>query len=123
MEVIQNHKFETSLVSAVSPIPRTSWLGMLARFLGPGATQAELWLQLLPAVIAAIAAPVYALNLSHSWTKLQIGFIALLGFHCVGGILTNATATAKRCYHRSGQGWQQDLVFVGLHGFQIVLVA
>ncbi|MEO1428515.1 MAG: hypothetical protein AAFV71_05490 [Cyanobacteria bacterium J06633_8] len=49
--------------------------------------------------------------------------IVLLGFDCVGGVLTNATASAKRWYHRSGQGWQQHIVFVGLHTIHISLVA
>ena len=105
------------------PVPRSGWLGMVDRFIGPGATQAELWLQLLPAAIAAIAAPLYALHLPSSWTPLQLGLIAVLGLDCVGGVLTNATATAKRWYHRPGQGWQQHLTFVGIHTIHIGLVA
>jgi len=96
---------------------------MLDRFIGPGSTQAEVWLQLLPAVAAAIAAPLYALTLSHPWTPLQLGLIALLGLDCVGGVLTNATGAAKRWYHRSGQGWQHHLAFTSLHVVHIGLVA
>jgi len=103
--------------------PRSGWVGMIDRFIGPGATPAELWLQFLPAVIAAIAAPVYALTLSNSWTGLQLGLIALLGFDCAGGIITNATASAKRWYHRSGQGWKQHMIFVASHTIHIGLVA
>ncbi|MEO0685235.1 MAG: hypothetical protein AAFY76_09370, partial [Cyanobacteria bacterium J06649_11] len=55
--------------------PRSGWVGMIDRFIGPGATPAELWLQFLPAVIAAIVAPAYALTLSNSWTGLQLGLI------------------------------------------------
>ncbi|MBC6454189.1 MAG: hypothetical protein GDA43_14140 [Hormoscilla sp. SP5CHS1] len=106
-----------------APTPRSGWVGMLDRFIGPGATQAELWIQLLPAVMAAIAAPLYALTLSDSWTMLQLGTIAFLGLDCVGGILTNATATAKRWYHRPGQGWQQHFTFVCLHVIHIFVVA
>lgn len=104
-------------------VPRSGWMGMIDRFIGPGATPAELWLQFLPAVIAAIAAPIYALTLSHSWTGLQFGLIALLGFDCVGGIITNATTSAKRWYHRSGQGWKQHMFFVASHTIHISFVA
>lgn len=106
-----------------SPSPRSGWAGMLDRLIGPGATRAELVLQLLPAIVAAIVAPFYALSLSHSWTNLQLGIIAFLGLDCVGGTLTNATATAKRWYHRPGQGWQQHLSFVSFHIVHIFVVA
>ncbi|MEO1210840.1 MAG: hypothetical protein AAFX78_14990 [Cyanobacteria bacterium J06638_20] len=105
------------------PVPRTGALGMLDRFIGPGATTAELWLQFLPAVIAAIAAPLYAFALPQDWTPLQLGLIALLGLDCIGGVLTNATTTAKRWYHRPGQGWRQHLAFVSIHVIHIGLVA
>jgi len=123
MQVIQRSNVDTCWSNEALPMPRSGWAGMVDRLFGPGATQAELWLQMLPAIIAAIAAPVYALTLSHSWTPLQMGLIALLGLDCVGGVLTNATATAKRWYHRPGQGWRQHLAFVGLHTVQISLVA
>lgn len=103
--------------------PRPGWLGLIDRFIGPGATPAEMWLQFVPAVIAAIAAPLYALTLPHDWTPLQLGLIAVLGFDCIGGVLTNATTTAKRWYHRPGQGWRQHLAFVSLHIVHIGLVA
>lgn len=105
------------------PVPRPGGLGMLDRFIGPGATTAEMWLQFLPAIIAAIAAPLYALTLPHAWTPLQLGLIAILGLDCIGGVLTNATATAKRWYHRPGQGWRQHLTFVSIHIIHIGLVA
>lgn len=123
MQTTQQQNPENFWVSETCPAPRSGWIGIVDRLIGPGATEAELWLQLLPAVIAAIAAPLYALTLSHPWTPLQLGLIALLGFDCVGGILTNATATAKRWYHRPGQGWQQHLVFVSFHTVHISLVA
>lgn len=103
--------------------PRLGWAGMWDRFIGPGATRAEWLLELIPSVIAAIAAPLYALTLSYAWTPLQLVLIALLGFDIMGGIITNATATAKRWYHRPGQGWRQHLAFVSLHIFHIALVA
>lgn len=91
--------------------------------IGPGATPAEVGLQLVPSVIAAIAAPLYALTLPIQWTPWQLGLIGILGFDLVGGILTNATAAAKRWYHRPGQGWRQHMAFVCVHLFHIGLVA
>ncbi|WP_256995531.1 hypothetical protein [Halomicronema hongdechloris] len=90
---------------------------------GPKATKAELWLQLGPAIAAAIIAPLYARSLPVEWTPLQLGLIAFLGLDMVGGVLTNATATAKRWYHRPGQGWRQHFAFVCLHLVHILLVA
>ncbi len=105
------------------PVPRKGWKGQLDRFVGPGATPAEMVLQLVPSVAAAIAAPLHALSLPIDWTPWQLGAIAILGFDLVGGILTNATTAAKRWYHRPGQGWRQHMTFVFLHLFHIGLVA
>ena len=96
---------------------------LLDRIIGPGATKAELLLQFIPALMAAIAATMYALTLPVDWTSLQLGLIAVLGFDLVGGVLTNATESAKRWYHRPGQGLQQHLAFVCLHIVHILLVA
>lgn len=103
--------------------PRSGLKGLLDRLTGPGATPAELVLQFVPTLVAAIAAPTYALSLPVQWTPLQLGLITLLSFDLVGGVLTNATSTAKRWYHRPGQGWQQHLAFVSIHVVHILLVA
>ncbi|MEL6381588.1 MAG: hypothetical protein AAFQ89_03770 [Cyanobacteria bacterium J06626_18] len=103
--------------------PREGLVGLLDRFVGPGATRAELCLQLIPSVIAAIAAPIYALTLPMQWTPLQLGLTAVFAFDLVGGVLTNATAAAKRWYHRPGQGWCQHLAFVAVHILHIFLLA
>jgi hypothetical protein len=47
----------------------------------------------------------------------------LLVFDLMGGVITNATATAKRWYHRPGQGWFQHMGFVAVHAVHITLVA
>ena len=104
-------------------VPRKGWKGQLDRFIGPGATPAELVLQLAPSVAAAIVAPLHALTLPIDWAPWQLGAIAILGFDLVGGVLTNATAAAKRWYHRPGQGWRQHMAFVSMHLFHVGLVA
>ena len=106
-----------------SPMPRTGLSGHLDRLIGPGATATEIVLQLAPAVVAAMAAGAYRMALPIEWTSLQLGLIALLGFDLVGGVLTNATAAAKRWYHRPGQGWRQHMGFIALHLVHIGLVA
>lgn len=106
-----------------SPMPRPGLRGQLDRFIGPGATVAEMILQFVPAFLAAIAAPAYAMALPIAWTPLQLGLISVLGVDFVGGVLTNATAAAKRWYHRPSQGWQHHMGFVALHLVHIGLVA
>ncbi len=103
--------------------PRNGLGGLVDRLTGPGATKAELLLQFVPPLVAMVAAPAYALTLPAQWTPLQLGLIALLALDLVGGVLTNATSTAKRWYHRPGQGWRQHLAFVSLHLIHVLLVA
>ncbi|MGD1855008.1 MAG: hypothetical protein ACFB2W_12245 [Leptolyngbyaceae cyanobacterium] len=116
---MQSEMFRAPMV----PVPRKGWKGQLDRFIGPGATPAELVLQLVPSVAAAIAASLYALTLPIDWAPWQLGAIAILGFDLVGGVLTNATAAAKRWYHRPGQDGRQHMSFVSMHLFHIGLVA
>ena len=106
-----------------TPMPRPGWKGWLDSLIGPGATVAELVVQFAPAVIAAIAAPLYASTLPIDWTVWQLLAIAILGFDLVGGVLTNATSAAKRWYHRPGQGWRQHLGFTSVHLSHIGWVA
>ena len=105
------------------PSPRPGFRGWLDRITGTEATTAELLVQFIPPSIFAIAAPIYAQTLSVDWTYLQLGLISLLGFDLVGGVLTNATSSAKRWFHRAGQTWQHHLAFVSIHIFHIFLVA
>lgn len=105
------------------PSPRSGFLGWLDRLTGTEATTAELLIQFIPPTIFAIAAPVYAQTLAVDWTCLQLGLISLLGFDLVGGVLTNATSSAKRWFHREGQTWQHHLAFVAIHIIHIFLVA
>ncbi len=105
------------------PPPRPGLRGWLDRITGVEATTAELLIQFVPSLIFAIAAPIYARTLAVDWTYLQLGLISLLGFDLVGGVLTNATSSAKRWFHREGQTWQHHLVFVSIHIFHIFLVA
>ena len=106
-----------------SSTPSVGFKGALDRLIGPGATPTEVWLQLLPAIAAAVAATVHAVSLPTAWTGWQLGLIAFLGFDLAGGVITNATSSAKRWYYRPGQGWKQHLAFVAVHLIHVGLVA
>lgn len=105
------------------PTPRKGWRGRWDAFVGPGATVAEEWLQLLGAVILGILALlVFFLRFPGEPTLVQVILISLLAVDLSGGIITNATSTAKRWYHRTGQGWRQHLAFVLPHGIHLALL-
>lgn len=106
------------------PRPRQGWLGRWDAFIGPGATAAEEWLQLLGGLIlAALVSLCFVLRFPFSPSLAQVIVVFLLAFDLSGGIVTNATAPAKRWYHRPSQGLRQHLTFVLPHGIHLVLVA
>jgi hypothetical protein len=94
----------------------------LDRFIGPGATRAEVVLQLLPTVLIALAFTVYAAQAGWGWSLWQHLLAAVLVLDMVGGVVTNATSAAKRWYHRPGQGFAAHMGFVALHVVQPALV-
>ncbi len=105
------------------PEPRVGWRGEFDRFMGPGATRAELVLEFGFALSGGIAMLLYALTSFPQWSIVQIGVAVLLAFDIAGGVVTNATSSAKRWYHRAGQGARQHLQFVALHVVHLIVVA
>lgn len=105
------------------PEPRPGLAGAWDRFVGPGATPAEQNLGLLVALAGGLAAPVYALAVDAGWSAVQGIVAALLAFDLAGGVWVNATATAKRWYHRAGQGPKEHLTFVSVHVLHLAVVA
>lgn len=101
------------------PTPR----GMLDRFIGPGATRSEVLLQFVPAVLSAVAWLAAALVNDWGWTALQMGVVMLLSIDLVGGVITNATSSAKRWYHRASQGFRPHFGFVLLHLHPFLVMA
>jgi hypothetical protein len=105
------------------PQPRHGLPGEWDKFVGPGQTRAEFWLLLVPALLAGAAVPIYAIKAGLAWTTLQLIVAGVIAFDLVGGALTNASAAAKRWYHRPGQGWLQHMGFVSIHFIHPLLVA
>ncbi|NGP53539.1 hypothetical protein [Thioalkalivibrio sp. XN8] len=105
------------------PNPRKGLPGILDRFAGPGATPAELALQFLLPLVAAGAAVAYAALAVGAWSGVQYVLCALLAFDIVGGIITNATSSGKRWYHRAGQGFSRHFGFVMLHLGHLAIVS
>jgi hypothetical protein len=105
------------------PEPRRGLLGEWDKFVGPGQTRAELWLILLPSILAGMALAAYARWKGLPWNAWQYLVAALLAVDLVGGVITNATSAAKCWYHRQGQGWRQHVSFVAVHAAQLFLVA
>ncbi|MGI0118527.1 hypothetical protein [Zooshikella sp. RANM57] len=105
------------------PEPRKGFVGSFDKLIGPGATQAEIVLQLGIPLAALIIAPLYAATLSIEWSLAQYIICALLAFDIAGGVITNSTSSAKRWYHRQGQTTTNHMIFITLHLFHLVLVS
>ncbi len=105
------------------PHPRKGFPGTLDRFVGPGATPAELSLQFLLPLLAAVAAVAHAAYAVGTWSALQYMLCALLALDIIGGIITNSTSSGKRWYHRAGQGFLQHFGFVMLHLGHLTVVS
>lgn len=106
------------------PKPRSGHLGQWDAFVGPGATNAEEWIQLvLGALVAIVCVTLFLTKQAGDviwYHYLVVGFLALdIG----GGIVTNATNSAKRWYHRAGYSRKKHLLFVGAHAIHLGVIA
>ncbi|HRE48602.1 MAG TPA: hypothetical protein PLD47_12825 [Aggregatilineales bacterium] len=107
------------------PEPRTGILGVWDKFVGPGATPGEEYVQLIGGLVLAglLGMLVYQHRDALQWTGLQVAVVIVLGLDLIGGIITNATATAKRWYHRPGQDTlRAHLPFVAAHGLHVLAI-
>ena len=105
------------------PAPRKGVLGSWDKFVGPGASKAELFLILVPPIIFSVFVIFYASKNHLQWTIWQNIIAFFLAFDISGGITTNTTSCAKRWYHRKGQNIKHHIIFVSIHILQIALVA
>ncbi|MBU0552446.1 hypothetical protein KKF91_05940 [Myxococcota bacterium] len=114
---------ETHQIRWSPPEPRPGLAGAWDRFVGPGATPAEQGLALGFALLAGLGVCVYAWRAGLGWTPGQHALAGLLAFDLTGGVLTNATSSAKRWYHRPSETRRKHLGFIAVHAAQILLVA
>lgn len=105
------------------PTPKVGWQGEIDKFIGPGSTSAELWLQTFFTLSFGLFVPLYAWFNQLTWTAIQFIFATLLALDMAGGIVTNATSSAKRWYHRPEQTTRDHLLFVAVHILHLFLVA
>ena len=104
------------------PEPRRGLAGALDRLTGPGAEPAEAALQFGVAFLAATAAWFWYRNAA-AGAPWMAGLAAFLAFDIAGGVVTNATSTAKRWFHRKGEGFAAHFRFQALHLVHITLLA
>lgn len=103
--------------------PRRGVWGMWDRLAGPGATPAENWVNITWVMLFTIGALAYPL-LSHlNWSFWQLLLVGLVAFDIAGGISVNASPSAKRWWHRPGQGFKQHFGFVVFHIHPFLLAA
>jgi len=102
--------------------PRHGLAGALDRLTGPGAELFEVVLQFGVALTASVAAW-FRYRSVGSGPLWLAGLAAFLAFDIAGGVVTNATAPAKRWFHREGQGFPEHFRFQALHLVHIALLA
>lgn len=102
--------------------PRSGFAGMIDRLAGPGATPAELGLQFGVATAAAVAAGTW-FAATEGGSPLLAALAVVIGFDLGGGVVTNATGSAKLWFHRPGQGFAQHFGFVLIHLVHIAIVS
>ena len=103
------------------PQKRTGFGGVIDGLIGPGATSAEKALQLYVPFGFGAAVVLAGMVLDFGWSVAQFVVIAALAVDMMGGVITNATSTAKRWFFREGQGTKHHLGFVAMHVAQIAL--
>jgi len=57
-----------------------------------------------------------------NWNLVQVIVAFLLAMDMLGGILTNATSSGKRWFHRKGHSFKSHMTFILLHVVQLVAV-
>ena len=86
------------------PQPRSGFSGAMDKFIGPGATRPEIIIGMGASILAPLAVVIYAYLVQLGWDAVQYVIAGLLASDIVGGIAVDTTSSAKRWYHREGQG-------------------
>lgn len=98
-----------------SQILRQGRLGFWDWLLGPNMPLPELLLGLIPALLAAVAVPLYAVLNELGWNAAQLIVAAIFAFDIVGGAIANVTQTTKNWHHKPEHGFKKHFLFVALH--------
>lgn len=102
---------------------RKGFYGQIDKLIGPGATKAEKNLQLYLPLLGIAIVVLHGLYMNFNWSIGQYVVAAILIGDMVGGVVTNATSTAKRWNFREGNDFKAHMSFVGLHIIQVFLVS
>jgi hypothetical protein len=102
---------------------RNGFYGTIDKLIcGPGATPVEKNIQLYIPVLAGIIVVLQNYVSGFNWSMAQQIVAFLITLDIAGGIISNSTSTAKRWFHREGQGFKDHMGFILLHFVQISLV-
>lgn len=107
--------------TAAPPVPRPGAAGLWDHLVGPGATRAENLL-----VLGSAAAGTAATGAYLAWRGAAPALVAVgcvLAFDLLGGVVSNATETTKRWYHRPETGVLRHLGFVLSHVLHVLVAA
>lgn len=110
-------------MSAPPPVlePRPGLAGWLDRFVGPGATRAELGLQFGFAALCGAALALHARSLG--WSGFQIALGAAIAFDVSGGIATCSTAAGRRWFDHKFRSARSRFAVASSHLVHVLLVA
>lgn len=106
------------------PAPRKGLNGTWDRFIGPGATNAEQLVQFGLGIGLAVAllTLLFVRRDTLNWSGVQVAVTIFFAVDLFGGVVTNATAAAKRWYHREGyDNLPGHLPFIVVHGIHLVV--
>ncbi|MHA1379185.1 MAG: hypothetical protein ACTSRG_12455 [Candidatus Helarchaeota archaeon] len=78
------------------PEPRDGIKGSWDKFIGPGATTAELWLIIGVSLVSVILLILYITINNIPLDPFQILIAILIAFDLSGGVVANSTSSAKR---------------------------
>ncbi len=95
---------------------------IIDELIGPGATHGEIILVLVCSILGGSLLIFYQYVMNLGWNLVQIIVGAVIAFDIGGGVVANATSTAKRWYHRQGHGTKQLLGFIVIHFIHPILI-
>ncbi len=89
--------------------------------MGPGKTRAESTVEYIGGAVCVILLVTYCWTRSPDRSVVEVGALAVIACDLVGGVLTNATNSAKRWYHRTGSS-RGRLAFIAVHTVHLAVV-